>query len=106
MDTMFTITSSAFEANGGIPARYTCEGADHSPPLAWSDPPPGTASFALIVDDPDAPDPAAPKMTWVHWVVYNLPARTRDLAENAARAGMRTPIIRPGFVCGNQCRLF
>jgi len=53
----------------------------HAPPLAWSDPPPGTKSFALIVDDPDAPDPKAPKTTWVHWIAYNLPATTRSLPE-------------------------
>jgi Raf kinase inhibitor-like YbhB/YbcL family protein len=55
-----------------IPAKYTCEGEDISPPLAWSGIPDGTKSLVLIVDDPDAPDPKAPKMVWVHWVVYNL----------------------------------
>ena len=79
----FTLRSPAFPAQGEIPVRYTCEGDDVSPPLAWSDPPPGTGSFALIVADPDAPDPAAPKMTWIHWVVYDLPAETRALAEGA-----------------------
>ena len=69
-----TLTSPAFAANGEIPARHTCEGEDASPPLAWSGAPQGTQSFALIVDDPDAPDPKAPRMTWVHWVLYNLPA--------------------------------
>ncbi len=68
-----TITSPVFTHNGAIPAEYTCEGADISPELAWADIPSGTRSLALIVDDPDAPDPAAPKMTWVHWVLYNLP---------------------------------
>ncbi len=75
----FTITSPAFTAGGEIPAEYTCEGADTSPRLEWSGAPAGTKSFALIVDDPDAPDPAAPKMTWVHWVLYNLPADTSQL---------------------------
>lgn len=67
------LTSSAFVPQGDIPSRYTCDGQDQSPPLAWSGVPAGTKSLALVVDDPDAPDPAAPKMTWVHWVVYNIP---------------------------------
>jgi len=67
------LNSTAFPPHGQIPSRYTCEGVDTSPPLAWSEAPAGTQSVALIVDDPDAPDPAAPKMTWVHWVLYNLP---------------------------------
>lgn len=76
-----TIQSPAFENNGEIPARFTCEGDDISPALTWSDIPQGTKSLALIVDDPDAPDPAAPKMTWVHWVLYNIPPDTRGLGE-------------------------
>ena len=75
------LVSSAFAQNGEIPAKYTCEGQDISPPLAWSDMPPGTKSFALVVDDPDAPDPAAPKLTWVHWVLYNIPPNATGLAE-------------------------
>jgi len=67
------LSSAAFPPDGQIPSRYTCEDEDISPPLAWSEAPAGTKSVALIVDDPDAPDPAAPKMTWVHWVLYNLP---------------------------------
>src|SRR5207302_8958723 len=78
------ITSTAFAPDGAIPALYTCEGKDISPPLAWSRAPAGTQSFALIVDDPDAPDPAAPKMTWMHWVLYNIPAATNQLAEAVA----------------------
>jgi len=80
----FEITSSAFASQGAIPRKYTCEGSDVSPPLAWIDPPAGTKSFALIVDDPDAPDPAAPRRTWVHWVVVDLPADARALAEGAS----------------------
>ena len=76
-----TITSQVFSHTGDIPARYTCDGKDISPPLDWSGLPEGTKSLALIVDDPDAPDPAAPKMTWVHWVLYNIPSATRGLAE-------------------------
>jgi Raf kinase inhibitor-like YbhB/YbcL family protein len=67
------LTSPAFPHNGPIPRVHTCQGSDTSVPLAWSRLPPGTKSLALIVDDPDAPDPAAPKMTWVHWVLYNIP---------------------------------
>jgi Raf kinase inhibitor-like YbhB/YbcL family protein len=76
------LTSSAFEHLGKIPRRYTCEGEDVSPPLAWTDAPGGTKCFALVVEDPDAPDPEAPKMTWVHWVLYNLPPETRGLEES------------------------
>ncbi len=79
------LTSSAFRDGGEIPTKYTCEGADISPPLAWSEVPATTRSLALIVDDPDAPDPAAPKMTWVHWVVVDLPPETRALAEDVRR---------------------
>lgn len=80
------ITSSAFEPQGGIPARYTCDGADVSPPLTWSGVPAGTASLVLIVDDPDAPDPAAPKRTWVHWVLFDLPPDSTGLPEAATTA--------------------
>ncbi len=87
------ITSPAFAHQHEIPSDYTCEGADTSPALAWSSVPAGTKSLALIVDDPDAPDPAAPKRTWVHWVLYNLPADSRGLPEgitsNELPAGMR-----------------
>jgi Raf kinase inhibitor-like YbhB/YbcL family protein len=75
------LISSAFSHDGSMPQRYTCEGDDISPPLAWSGAPAGTKSFALIVDDPDAPDPRAPRMTWVHWVLYNLPATVQALPE-------------------------
>jgi len=75
------LDSAAFAANASIPAKHTCEGDDVSPPLAWGGAPAGTRSFALIVDDPDAPDPAAPKMTWVHWVLYDIPAPAASLAE-------------------------
>ena len=81
-----TLESSAFRPNGEIPQKHTCEGDDVSPPLTWSGAQPGAKSFALIVDDPDAPDPRAPKTVWVHWVVYNLPASTHALIEDASRA--------------------
>jgi Raf kinase inhibitor-like YbhB/YbcL family protein len=82
------ITSTAFTDNGSIPAKYTCEGSDVSPALAWTGAPAGTKSFALIVDDPDAPDPAAPKMTWVHWVLYDIPASAAGLPEAVAPAAL------------------
>lgn len=82
----FAVTSTAFAASGEIPMAHTCEGADTPPPLAWAGAPPTTKSFAVIVDDPDAPDPAAPKTTWVHWVVVNLPA-TASTIPNDAVAG-------------------
>lgn len=73
---VFELTSTAFSHKGSIPTKYTCDGKDISLPLKWRDPPPGTKSFALIADDPDAP-----VGTWVHWVLYNLPAETRALPE-------------------------
>ena len=80
------LTSSAFTHNGPIPRQYTCQGDDISVPLAWSGVPEGARSLALVVDDPDAPDPAAPKRTWVHWVLYNLPAGDGGLKQ-AVRSG-------------------
>jgi Raf kinase inhibitor-like YbhB/YbcL family protein len=77
-----TLTSTAFAHGAAIPKLYTCEGKDVSPPLSWSGLPEGTKSLALIVDDPDAPDPAAPRMTWVHWVMHNIPPEANGLAEN------------------------
>jgi Raf kinase inhibitor-like YbhB/YbcL family protein len=75
------LASPAFAHLGEMPIRLTCDGGDISPALNWSELPTGTQSLALIVDDPDAPDPQAPKMTWVHWVLYNLPAATGGLPE-------------------------
>lgn len=68
------LNSPSFDDNGPIPELYTCDGADAPPPLEWSGAPGGTRSFALIVDDPDAPDPAAPQRTFVHWVLFDIPA--------------------------------
>jgi Raf kinase inhibitor-like YbhB/YbcL family protein len=82
------ITSSAFQQGGSIPARYTCEGQDTSPPLSWSDVPAGAKSIALIVDDPDAPDPAKPQRVYVHWVVYNISTSATSLPENASKSGL------------------
>jgi Raf kinase inhibitor-like YbhB/YbcL family protein len=75
------LSSPAFRDRGEIPARYTCEGLDVSPPLRWSGVPAEAKSLVLIVDDPDAPDPAAPKLTWVHWVLYNVPPSVEELPE-------------------------
>jgi Raf kinase inhibitor-like YbhB/YbcL family protein len=82
------ITSAAFAPNGVIPTRYTCDGHDVSPPLSWNGVPDTAKSLVLIVDDPDAPDPAAPKMTWVHWVLYNLPPVDTDLPEDVGSIGL------------------
>ena len=99
-----SLVSDAFDEGGTIPVEHTCDGADTSPPLRWTDPPEGTRSWAMIVDDPDAPS-----KTWVHWVVYNLPADTRHLppgiqgAEelpDGTRQG-RTDFGRPGY--GGPC---
>lgn len=76
------LTSTAFSDNSSIPKRYTCDGENISPDLSWSGVPAGTQSLVLIVDDPDAPDPAAPKMVFVHWVLYNIPPDIKGLPEN------------------------
>ncbi len=76
------LRSMAFDNNSIMPVRYTCDGNNVSPPLSWSGTPLGTKSFVLIVDDPDAPDPAAPQRTWVHWLLYNIPAQISSLPED------------------------
>ena len=103
-----TLTSPAFAAGGEIPTRYTCEGEDISPPLVWSAPPADTRSLVLIVDDPDAPDPKAPKMVWVHWVLYNLPLTASSLPEGVGREALSAGTCeglndwkRPGY--GGPC---
>jgi len=78
---MLSIRSTAFRDKEEIPTKHTCEGEDVSPALEWSSLPEGTESLALIVDDPDAPDPDAPKMVWVHWVLFNLPPDSEGLPE-------------------------
>ena len=88
MTMALVLTSTAFSPNGSIPKLYTCEGSDISPPLAWGGVPAGTKSLVLILDDPDAPDPQAPKLTWVHWVLYNIPASAAALAENEKKQGV------------------
>ena len=84
----FKLISPAFGHNGSIPTQYTCEGDDLSPPLAWSDVPSGTRSLVLIMDDPDAPDPAKPQRVYVHWLVYNISPITLKLPLNAAKSGL------------------
>jgi Raf kinase inhibitor-like YbhB/YbcL family protein len=81
----FGLRSPSFADGAPIPIRHTCEGEDRSPALAWSGTPPGTRSLALVVDDPDAPDPKAPRMTWVHWILYDLPPDAAGLPEGVAR---------------------
>ncbi|MGQ0702711.1 MAG: YbhB/YbcL family Raf kinase inhibitor-like protein [Gemmatimonadales bacterium] len=78
------LTSPAFSHNGEIPRKYTCDGEDLSPPLEWTGMPGEARSLALIVDDPDAPDPKAPKTIWVHWVLYNIPPSATGLSEAVA----------------------
>ena len=78
-----TLSSSAFEHGQAIPRRYSCEGDDISPPLEWAGTPAATKSMALLVEDPDAPDPARPKRVWVHSLVYDIPAGVTSLPEGA-----------------------
>ena len=83
-----SLTSTAFTHLGEIPQRCTCEGKDLAPALFWAGLPSGTKSLALIVDDPDAPDPAAPKMTYVHWVLYDIPTDCSGLPEGVTGASL------------------
>jgi Raf kinase inhibitor-like YbhB/YbcL family protein len=83
-EVVLTVASEAFADGESIPSTYTCEGKDVSPPLSWEWVPEGAESLVLIVDDPDAPDPAAPQRTWVHWVLYNMPADTSGLPQGVA----------------------
>jgi len=90
----FTITSPNFENMGEIPAKYTCEGKNISPELSWGNLPKGTMSLALISDDPDAPDPNAPQMTWVHWVIYNISTNATGLKEGILSADLPNGAIQ------------
>jgi Raf kinase inhibitor-like YbhB/YbcL family protein len=83
------MTSTSFDREGAIPSKHTSDGEDVSPPLAWSGAPEGTKSFAIVVDDPDAPDPRAPRMTWVHWVVFDIPPEVSSVAEGSLPADAR-----------------
>lgn len=91
VDANFTLSSPAFAHESAIPTLYTCAGDDLSPALEWTDPPAGTQSLALIVDDPDAP-----VGTWVHWVVYNIPPDARGFAEAYSAAAEPTDGSRNG----------
>ena len=91
------LSSPAFTNNGEIPRQYSCDGDDVSPALVWSGVPAEAKSLVLIVDDPDAPDPAAPRMTWVHWVLYNLPPSSTGLVE-----GVATHALPPGTLEGQN----
>lgn len=83
-----TLTSPAFRHDGDIPRLHTCDGEEVSPPLSWTGVPAGARSLALVLDDPDAPDPAAPKVRWVHWVLYDLPPGTTGLPAGAAKGAL------------------
>jgi len=91
------LVSEDFESGGEIPSAATCEGANKSPALSWSGVPANAKSLALIIDDPDAPDPAAPKTTWAHWLLYNLPASTSSLAR-----GIDARALPPGTMEGKN----
>lgn len=102
------LTSPAFTHNTGIPLRFTCDGDNLSPSQGWSGVPAGAKGLALIIDDPDAPDPAAPKMTWVHWVLYNIPVKVGRLQEGVSRLDLPSGTLegqndwkRPGY--GGPC---
>jgi Raf kinase inhibitor-like YbhB/YbcL family protein len=104
----FTLKSGVFENGAEIPVRYTCKGDDVSPPLNWQAVPEAARSLVLIVDDPDAPDPKAPKTVWVHWVLYNIPADINSLAEHLTSATLPAGALegindwqRPGY--GGPC---
>ena len=88
------IASPAFPPDGEIPSRFTCDGANVSPPLSWKGIPEGTRALALVVSDPDAPDPKAPKTTWTHWVLYNIPGDASGLAEDEARSELPTGTLQ------------
>jgi len=101
-DSSLKLTSSAFTHNGEIPTKYTCEGEDLSPALSWSGAPAGTKSFAMIVDDPDAPDPKAPKMVYVHWVLHNIPASAASFPDNATKSGLPAGTVQGTNDWGKQ----
>jgi Raf kinase inhibitor-like YbhB/YbcL family protein len=82
------LSSPSFSNEAEIPVRHTCEGEDVSPALEWTGAPPGTQAFVLIVDDPDAPDPAAPKTVWTHWVLYDIPAFATRLTEDVGSSDL------------------
>jgi hypothetical protein len=92
-----SLSSSVFQDGADIPVKHTCDGQDISPALSWDGVPPGTKSLALIIDDPDAPDPAAPQRTWVHWMLYNIPPDAKGLPE-----GVKPQNLPPGTKQGTN----
>lgn len=92
----FTLESSAFRDGQAIPRPFTCDGTDRPPPLSWSDPPEGTRSFALIMDDPDAPSG-----TFTHWLLYDIPATAQDMSDPALGKTLRNDFGRAGY--GGPC---
>lgn len=95
--TDFVLTSTAFNQGEHIPSKYTCDGDDLSPPFAWTDPPEGTMSFALLVDDPDAP-----VGDWVHWLLYNIPRDSRGIPEGGS-IGISGKNSWPNLGYGGPC---
>jgi Raf kinase inhibitor-like YbhB/YbcL family protein len=87
------LISQDFKNQGEIPKKFTCDGEDISPALSWSNVPSGTKSLALIVDDPDAPDPANPRTTWVHWVLYNIPISVNGLSEGVKKEDLPKGVL-------------
>ena len=96
-----TLVSESFRDHGMIPARYTCDGWDMSPPLFWTPPPEPTKSLVLIVDDPDAPDPQAPLTPWVHWLLYNIPPDTKGLPEGVLKKDLPSGCLQGRNDWGN-----
>ncbi len=89
--TAFSVTSTSYQDGSEVPQKFTCQGGDASPQLAWTGVPTGTKSLAIIVDDPDAPDPAKPERTYVHWVVYDIPPTTQSIPEGKPEGKERPP---------------
>ena len=96
------LKSPDFVHQGEIPKVFTCDGNDSSPALSWSGVPQNAKSLVLIVDDPDAPDPAKPKMTWVHWLLYNIPPTVTELPQAVARQGIYPQALNKAKTTGNE----
>lgn len=92
-----SLTAADFQPGASIPVVHTCDGSDSSPALSWAGVPPGTRSLVLVIEDPDAPDPRAPKMTWTHWVLYNIPPQSTGLP-----AGVRPADLPAGTRAGTN----
>ena len=103
MKETFSITSSAFAGGARIPARYTCDGENISPPLSFAGVPEGTISLVLTMDDPDVPKHLRPDGLWVHWVVFDMPADVREMGEGAVPAGTMGANTRGALAYGGPC---